>query len=426
MTKQTEKEQQVFTLGFTSKILNSDKNHPDIHRSMNTPIYRSAAYGFPNAEAIAAAFQNREHTPSHTYSRISNPTVEALENKIKAISGARDVMMLSSGMAAISNTFMALAYAGSNIVTSPHLFGNSFSFFQFTLAEFGVEVRFVNTDSPAEIEAAIDENTVAFFCELVTNPHLEIADLTKIKPLLVRKKVPLIVDTTVVPWCDFDARAWGIDIEVVSTTKYISGGATSVGGAILDYGTFDWSANRRLAKVTNPAPFSPFMFKIKREIARNFGACLDADSAYAQIMGLETLKLRYQAMGESAYQLAQFLEQEAQVKAVNYPKLPSSSYKALSDQFFKNYPGAMLTFNLASKEACFQLMDALKIIRRATNLFDNRTLIIHPESTIYGTFSPELKKLMGIDETLLRLSVGLEELEDLKEDLLSALVKLSL
>lgn len=426
MTKQTEKEQQVSKLGFTSKILNSDKNHPDIHQAMNTPIYRSAAYGFPNAEAIAAAFQNREHTPSHTYSRISNPTVEALENKIKAISGARDVMMLSSGMAAISNTFMALAYAGSNIVTSPHLFGNSFSFFQFTLAEFGVEVRFVNTDSPAEIEAAIDENTVAFFCELVTNPHLEIADLTKIKPLLVRKKVPLIVDTTVVPWCDFDARAWGIDIEVVSTTKYISGGATSVGGAILDYGTFDWSANRRLAKVTNPAPFSPFMFKIKREIARNFGACLDADSAYAQIMGLETLKLRYQAMGESAYQLAQFLDQEEKVKAVNYPKLDSSPYKGLSDQLFKKYPGAMLTFNLASKEACFQLMDRLKIIRRATNLFDNRTLIIHPESTIYGTFSPELKKLMGIDETLLRLSVGLEELEDLKEDLLSALAKLSL
>lgn len=424
MEKQVKKEEQSASLGFTTTILNSDKNHPDIHQSMNTPIYRSAAYGFPHSEAIAAAFQNRESIPSHTYSRISNPTVEALENKVKAISGAKDVMMLSSGMAAISNTFMALAYAGSNIVTSPHLFGNSFSFFQFTLAEFGVEVRFVDSDDLAAIEAAIDENTVAFFCELVTNPHLEIADLTKIKPLLARKKVPLIVDTTVVPWCDFDAKVWGIDIEVVSTTKYISGGATSVGGAILDYGTFDWSANQRLAKVADPGPFSAFMFKIKREIARNFGACLDADSAYAQIMGLETLKLRYHRMGESAYQLAQFLEQENRVVSVNYPKLQSSFYKELSDRLFNNYPGAMLTFNLASKSACFQLMDALKIVRRATNLFDNRTLIIHPESTIYGTFSPELKKLMGIDETLLRLSVGLEELEDLKNDLCAALALL--
>ena len=408
-------------LGFNSKILASDKNHLDVHGAVNTPIYRSAAFEFPSAQAIADAFQNRETIASHTYSRITNPTVEALENKIKAISGAQNVMLLSSGMAAISNTFMALSYAGSNIVTSPHLFGNTFAFFQYTLAEFGVEVRFVDTDNLAEINAAIDEHTCAFFCEVMTNPHLEIANLSEIKKILTKHHVPLIVDTTVIPWGGFDAKKWGIDIEVVSTTKYVSGGATSIGGAILDYGTFDWQHNQRLKKVTNSAPFSAFMFKIKREIARNFGACMDPDTAYAQIIGLETLKLRYEAASSSAYALAQYLETTPEVVKVVYPKLESFSYKALSDQYFTGNPGAMLTFTLASKDDCFKFLDALKLIRRATNLFDNRTLIIHPESTIYGTFTDEMKAVMGIDPTLIRLSVGLEEIEDLKADIQQAL-----
>lgn len=411
-------------LGFNSKILTSDKNHADIHGAMNAPIYRGVAFEFRDSKAIADAFQNKEEIPSHTYSRITNPTVEALENKIKAISGAKDVMMLSSGMAAISNTFMALSYAGSNIVTSPHLFGNTFAFFQYTLAEFGVEVRFVDTDNLQEIESAIDDNTCAFFCEVMTNPHLEIADLVGIKAILTKHQVPLIVDSTVIPWGGFEAKKWGVDIEVVSTTKYVSGGATSIGGAILDYGAFDWAHNKRLQKVNNPAPFSAFMFKIKREIARNFGACMDPDSAYAQIMGLETLKLRYQAVSQSAFELAQFLETHSRIVKVAYPKLESFPYKALSEKFFIGNPGAMLTFNLSSKAACFQFLDALKLIRRATNLFDNRTLIIHPESTIYGTFTPEMKQVMGIDPTLIRLSVGLEEVEDLKADITQALSKL--
>lgn len=408
-------------LGFTSRILSTQKNHTDVHGAMNTPIYRSAAFEFPHSDAIANAFQNKEAVASHTYSRITNPTVEALENKILAISGGNHAMMFSSGMAAISNTFMAISYSGSNIVTSPHLFGNTFALFKFTLAEFGIEVRFVDTDNMAEIEAAIDDNTCAFFCEVMTNPHLEIANLPAIKAVLNKHHVPMIVDTTVIPWGAFDARKWGVDIEVVSTTKYVSGGATSIGGAIVDYGSFDWSHNKRLAKVTNHGDYSPFMFKIKREIARNFGACMDADSAYAQIMGLETLKVRYEAVSNSAFELAQFLESTPKVVKTNYPKLDSFPYKALSDQLFFGNPGAMLTFNLESREACFKLMDALKLIRRATNLFDNRTLIIHPESTIYGSFTQEMKQVMGIDPTLIRLSVGLEEIEDLKADFIQAL-----
>lgn len=404
---------------FATRIIGAKFKKEDAHRAISMPIYRNAAFEYPSSEAIANAFQNK--TDSHTYTRISNPTVENLELRIKAASGAENVMLVSSGMASISNTFMALAYAGSNIVTSPHLFGNTFSLFQFTLAEFGVEVRFVNTDNLSEIESAIDDNTCAFFCELITNPHMEIADLPKIAAITKAKGVPLIVDTTIVPWCGFSAKKQGVDIEVVSTTKYVSGGATSVGGAILDYGTFDWSKNKKLSKVIPTASMSAFMFKIKREIARNMGACMDSETASLQALGMESLQLRFNHMSQTAYELAQYLSDIDKVKKVGYTKLDSSPYKKISDQLFPSNPGAMLTFNLATKEDCYRFMDRLKVIRRATNLFDNKTLIIHPESTIYGTFTAEMKQVMGIEDNLLRLSVGLEDIEDLKKDILQAL-----
>lgn len=404
---------------FATRIIGAKFKKEDAHGAISMPIYRNAAFEYPSSEAIANAFQNK--TDSHTYTRISNPTVENLELRIKAASGAENVMLVSSGMASISNTFMALAYAGSNIVTSPHLFGNTFSLFQFTLAEFGVEVRFVNTDNLSEIESAIDDNTCAFFCELITNPHMEIADLPKIAAITKAKGVPLIVDTTIVPWCGFSAKKQGVDIEVVSTTKYVSGGATSVGGAILDYGTFDWSKNKKLSKVIPTASMSAFMFKIKREIARNMGACMDSETASLQALGMESLQLRFNHMSQTAYELAQYLSDIDKVKKVGYTKLDSSPYKKISDQLFPSNPGAMLTFNLATKEDCYRFMDRLKVIRRATNLFDNKTLIIHSESTIYGTFTAEMKQVMGIEDNLLRLSVGLEDIEDLKKDILQAL-----
>ena len=408
---------------FTTRIINQRYTKEDVHGAISLPIYRNAAFEFPDSESIAAAFQYKEEIASHTYTRITNPSVENLERKIKAASGADNVMMVASGMAAISNTFLTLAYAGSNIVTSPHLFGNTFSFFKLTLAAFGVEVRFVDTDNPEEIASAIDENTCAFFCELITNPHLEIANLPEISKILRLRNVPMIVDTTIIPWCGFDALKAGIDIEVVSTTKYISGGATSIGGAILDYGTFNWTHNKRLANVTKTETMSQFSFKLKREIARNIGAAMDPDTAYQQALGMETLQLRFEKMSETAYQLALFLSAQKDVVKVEYTRLENSPYKHISDKLFSGNPGAMLTFSLKDKEACFKFMDQLQVIRRATNLFDNKTLIIHPESTIYGSFSPEMKEIMGIQDNLMRLSVGLEDIADLQADILQALDK---
>lgn len=405
--------------GFSTRVIAGNFKKKDAHSAIAMPVYRNAAFEFESAEAIADAFQNKME--AHTYSRISNPSVENFEEKIKLASGADQVMAVASGMAAISNTFLTLAYAGSNIVTSPHLFGNTFSLFKFTLAEFGVEVRFVDTDNLTEIENAIDENTCAFFCELITNPHLEIADLLEIGKITRAKKVPLIVDTTLIPWCGFDVRKAGVDIEIVSTTKYISGGATSIGGAILDYGTYDWTNNKRLESVNPTNSMSAFFFKLRREIARNIGACMDADTATSQALGMESLELRYNKMSGSAYKLALFLGEQKEVLKVGYPSLEGSKYKAISDKLFTSNPGAMLTFSLKDKAACYTFVDKLQVIRRATNLFDNKTLIIHPESTIYGSFSAELKAVMGIEDNLLRLSVGLENVEDLMKDIAQAL-----
>lgn len=407
--------------GTATRVIAARFGKKDAHGAISMPIYRNAAFEFADSESIEAAFQYKEAVPSHTYSRISNPTVENLENKIKAASGAKQVLAVASGMAAISNALMTIVYSGSNIVTSPHLFGNTYSFLKFTLAAMGVEARMVDTDNVDEIERAVDENTVAFFCELITNPHMEVADLSRISPILKAKGVPMIVDTTVVPWCGFEAKKFGVDIELVSTTKYVSGGATSIGGAILDYGTHDWAGNRVLAKFPATEEMSQFSFRLKREIARNFGACMDADTAYMQALGMETLALRFARVSESAYEMAQFLENQLEVVKVGYTALDSSRYREVSDRMFTGRPGAMLTFNLKSQADCYRFMDKLHVIRRATNLFDNKTLIIHPYSTIYGTFSPEMKAAMQVENNLLRLSVGLEEVEDLKRDIRQAL-----
>lgn len=409
---------------FSTRVISEKFKKKDVHGAISMPIYRNAAFEFPNSESIADAFQYKEDVASHTYTRITNPTVENLERKIQAASGAENVMMVASGMAAISNTFLSIAYAGSNIVTSPHLFGNTFSLFKFTLGAFGVEVRFVDTDNLEEIASAIDEDTCAFFCELITNPHLEVANLPEISKILKARNVPMIVDTTIIPWCGFDPRKAGVDIEVVSTTKYISGGATTIGGAILDYGTFDWAHNKRLKAVAKTDTMSRFSFKLKREIARNIGAAMDPETASLQALGMETLQLRYEKVSESAYKLAQFLSGRSEVVKVGYPKLDSSKYKKISDNLFSGNPGAMLTFSLRDKEACYKFMDHLHVIRRATNLFDNKTLIIHPESTIYGTFSAEMKAVMGIEDNLMRLSVGLEDVVDLQNDIIQALTSL--
>ncbi|MDR0769456.1 MAG: PLP-dependent transferase [Dysgonamonadaceae bacterium] len=393
----------------------------DAHGAISMPVYITAAFEFETAEEMEDAFLGKNG--KHTYSRISNPTVEAFESRVQSVSGAKHAMAVASGMAAISGVFTTIAYAGSNIVTSPHLFGNTFSLFCFTLKEFGVEPRFCNLLDVNEVEKQIDENTCAVYTEIITNPHMEIADLAALANVAHQKGVPLIADSTLVPWTAFKAPDFGVDIEITSSTKYISGGATSIGGIILDYQTFDWRQSKKLKSLAEKTREYAFQIKFRGEIGRNIGAIMAPQTAFLQNLGLETMDLRFKEAGKSCLELALFLQTLPMITNVNYNGLPSNPFYEIGKKQFGDYPGAMLTFCLKDRAACFAFINRVKVIRRATNLFDNKSLIIHPESTIYGSLTPAYKKIAEVPDNMLRLSVGLENAEDLKADILQALIR---
>ncbi|MDR0412263.1 MAG: aminotransferase class V-fold PLP-dependent enzyme [Dysgonamonadaceae bacterium] len=399
-------------------ILNQRFLREDTHGSISMPVYSGAAFEFASAEEMESAFLGK--SGRHTYSRISNPTVEAFESRIRQVSGAAHVLAVSSGMAAISNVFLTIAYAGSNIVTSTHLFGNTFSLFLVTLKAFGVEVRFCNLLDSNDVAKNIDDKTCAVFTEIITNPHMEVADLKALAETAHSRNVPLVVDSTIVPWPAFEARKFGVDLEVVSSTKYLSGGATSIGGLVIDYQTFDWSHSPRLNTLAQTAGEKAFTVKIRTEVSRNLGAYMSPQTASLQSLGLETLSLRFQRASQSCKELAAYLQTLPGIVSVQYTGLPDNPFYKISCEQFGEYPGAMLTFNLSSQAACYAFINRLKVIRRATNLFDNKSLIIHPLSTIYGPLSDEYKKMVDVPANMLRLSVGLENVEDLKADLLQA------
>lgn len=406
-------------ISFEAKVLHAPYEKPDAHRSLSMPVYNTAAYEFETAEAMSDAFCGR--SAEHTYSRITNPTVQYFEDRVRQVTGAMSVTALNSGMAAITNVLMTIAREGANIVTSPHLFGNTYSLMKSTLAAFGVEARFIDLTNPDEVRSAIDNNTCAILLEVITNPQMEVADLRQLSAIAHEAGVPLVADSTIVPFSVFRGRDFGIDIEIVSSTKYISGGATGIGGLILDHGTFDWSRFIVLKHWCEQFGNKAFTARLRKEIHRNLGAYMTPQVAYMQTLGLETLEVRYERQASTCLQLAKSLRVLPAIVSVNYTGLEDNPYYALSTAQFGAYPGAMLTFNLASREACFAFMNRLKLIRRATNLFDNKTLAIHPASTIYGTFTDEQRIGMDISQQTIRLSVGLEPMGDLYADILQAL-----
>ncbi len=402
-----------------TQLLHTEYTKPDAYNALSMPVYNSAAYEFDSAEQMELAFTGK--TADFAYSRISNPTVQYFEDRVKTITGAASVTALNSGMAAISNAIISIAKSGSNIVTSRHLFGNTYSFFASTMAAFGVETRFCDLTNTEETEAQIDENTCALFLEIITNPQMEVADLNALSAICKAKNIPFIADTTIVPFTVFKAKDFGIDIELVSSTKYISGGATSVGGLILDYGTFNWLSSPKLHVLAKDFGNMAFTVKLKKEIHRNLGAYMTPQVAYMQTLGLETMDLRYEKATNSCLELATKLSGLAQISSVNYNGLAGNKFHQLAVSQFGAKPGAMFTFNLGSREACFAFLNKLKLIKRATNLFDNKTLAIHPASTIYGNYTAEMRKAMSVSDCTIRISVGLEDTADLFEDFVQAL-----
>lgn len=370
----------------------------DAYGSLAMPVYHTAAYEFDNATEMADAFCGKTDAPD--YSRVTNPTVTYFENKVKAMCNAHGVIAVSSGMAAISNTLICLTAAGKNIVTSRHLFGNTYSLIAGTMMRFGVKPHLTDLTNLKEVEDAIDNDTACIFMEIITNPQMEVADIAALAEIAHKKGIPLVADTTMIPFTQFDAHSLGVDIEVVSSTKYLSGGATSIGGLVIDYGT---TPN--------------FTDRMRKELLMNLGAYMTPHVAYMQNLGLETLDARYKVQADNALRVAQALKDVKQIKRVNYIGLEDNPFYELSRRQFGKTSGAMLTIDLDSQEACFDFINRLQVVRRATNLFDNKTLAIHPASTIFGNFTPRQRQKMDVLDTTIRLSIGLEAAEDIIEDI---------
>lgn len=383
--------------------------------SLRFPLYDSVAFEVGSSYELELAFTGKK--PFHTYSRITNPTVDEFEERIRALTDAYGVIALSSGMAAISNVVFALTGSGDNIVASKHLFSHTYSFFSETLSLLNINVRFVNILSEKEILENIDKNTRLIFMETISNPQLEIPDIYKICEISSEMEIPVILDNTLATPYLFNSKKAGVSVEVLSTTKYISGGATSVGGVIIDNGIFDWRKNPYLKDLSKKYGNSSFLVKLRKEIFRNLGACLSPHNAWLQLLGLETLPLRVDKSSQNALLIAEYLKTIPKILRVNYTGLKENLFYERASKLFNGKYGGILTFELNNKEECFKFMDNLKLIRRATNINDNKSLIIHPASTIFSDYSKEEKEEMGISDGLLRLSVGIEDVTDIIEDL---------
>ncbi|WP_051906867.1 MULTISPECIES: aminotransferase class V-fold PLP-dependent enzyme [unclassified Sulfurospirillum] len=407
-------------MGFTTKALHAKPAHKDQHGAMRFPIYQCSAFEFEKSEDLEAVFKGQKM--GHVYTRSSNPSIEEFELKVKAISGAFGVIATATGMAAIANALFALVKSGDNIITTQYLFGNTLSLFQTLFSDFGVEVRYVDLSDVEAIHANIDAKTRLLFCESVSNPQLIVPDFSAIKVVLKEQHVPLVVDTTATPWNIFDAKKHGVDIEIISATKYISGGGHVLGGLIVDNGTFNWKNHATLEPFFKKfGPFA-FMARLRKETFRNLGSALTAQSAYLLSLGLETLDLRVQRSCQNALAVAKHLQSKAEIISVEYPFLENSNYFANASKQFSG-GGGIVSFSFSDKEATYAFLNRLNIIKRGTNVQDNKSLAIATYHTIYAEYSDEQKAAYGLTEGMIRLSVGIEDLEDLLADIDQALAQ---
>ena len=375
---------------------------PDAYGSLAVPIYTNVSFEFDDAARMADAFTGRIKAPD--YARVENPTVTNFENRVRQLTGAAHVTAFNSGMSAISNALFAVAAQGRNIVTSRHLFGNTLSLITVTLRQFGVEARLCDLTDLKAVDEATDDGSCCIYLETVTNPQQEVADLEALSRIALRRNIPLIADSTVIPFIETSLKDLGVDIEVLSSTKYLSGGGTSLGGLVIDYGTFP-DINRR----------------IKGDLLFNIGAYMNPYSAYQQTLGLETLDVRYQRQASNALYIAERLRNISTISKVTYIGLKDNPFYDLARRQFGPTSGAMVIIDLESKEACFNFINRLQLVHRATNLFDNRTLAIHPASTIFGNFTTEQLEQMDVRDTTIRLSIGLEDPDDILDDIRQAL-----
>ena len=391
------------------------------------PIYQSTAYVFNDSDHAANLFSLAEF--GNIYTRINNPTNDILEQRLAAIEGGIASVVTASGTAALNTALLVLLKSGDHIVSSNSLYGGTFNLFNVTLPRLGITTTFVDPSDPANFGKAVQENTRAIFVESLGNPKLDVLDLEAVASEARNAKVPFIVDNTVPTPALLNPIKHGANIVIHSLTKYINGNGTALGGAIIDAGTFDWS-NGKFPEFTEPSPGyhglvyhdalgpAAFIAKVRIEGLRDHGACLSPFNAFQIIQGLETLEVRMKKHSENALNLAKWLEDREEVSWVNYPGLPSSEYYAQAQAYLPNGQSSIVTFGVKGGfESAKRIADETKLFSLLANIGDTKSLIIHPASTTHQQLDDAEQESTGVTKDLIRLSVGLEDLEDLKADL---------
>ncbi len=400
------------------------------------PIYQSSSYVFNDSEHAAKLFSLEE--PGFIYTRLNNPTNDILEKRLSAVEGGVGAAVFASGTAAIASTFLTLFKAGDHVVASSSLYGGTFTLLNITLPRLSIETDFVEADDVSHFQAAIRENTKAIFVEALGNPKLDVTDIEAIANIAKKNGIPLIVDNTVATPALLRPMKYGADIVIHSLTKFIGGQGTSLGGAVIDAGTFDWSGGK-FPEFTEPSKAYhglkyaealgklAFIAKLRLEGLRDFGAALSPYNAFQIIQGLETLDVRLKQHSKNALALAQWLEKRKEVAWVNYPGLESSKYHALSKKYLPKGQSGILTMGLkGGYEAAQKVTDACNLFSLLANIGDTKSLIIHPASTTHQQLTSSEQLSAGVSPDLIRLSVGLEDVEDLKNDLAQAFKKAGL
>ena len=404
--------------GFTTTILHNDRRKTIEQGSLHKPVHTSVAFGYADARQLASVFQGKE--PGFRYGRQGNPTVSALEDKISKMEDGVATLCFGTGMAAIGALFQALLKAGDQIVSSSFLFGHTNSLWQ-TVAAQGVDVAFVDATDATQVEAALQPNTRMVFVETIANPRTQVADLARIGELCRARGILYVVDNTMTtPWL-FRPKAVGAGLVVNSLTKSIGGHGIALGGALTDTGLFDWAAYPNIAQnFRKQAPAAQGMAQLRAKALRDFGAALGPEAAHHIAVGAETLALRMERTSANALALATMLEADERVAAVHYPGLASHPQNGIVRELFRS-GGSLLSFELKQEIDPFEVLNRLQLAIPASNLGDNRTLVIPVAHTIFFEMGPERRASMGIAEGLIRVSVGIEDTDDLVGDFRQAL-----
>ena len=412
---------------FSTRALHAGYDPSQNAGTRAVPIYQSTAYVFNDSDHAANLFSLAE--TGNIYTRINNPTNDILEQRLAALEGGIASVVTSSGTSAIATTLLTLLKSGDHIVASSSLYGGTYNLLSVTLPRHGITTTFVDPSDAENFKVAAQENTRAFFIESLGNPKLDVLDIKAISNKAKAYKVPLIVDNTVATPYLLNPIEYGANIVIHSLTKYINGNGTALGGVIIDAGKFDWT-NGKFPEFTEPSPgyhglvysevleSASFIAKVRIEGLRDYGSSLSPFNAFQIIQGLETLEIRIKKHSENALALAKWLQKQDIVSWVNYPGLETSPYKKLSEKYLPKGQSGLVTFGVkGGYEVAKNVVDQTKLFSLLANIGDTKSLIIHPASTTHQQLSTDSQILTGVSKDLIRLSVGLEDIDDLKADL---------